>query len=124
MLREDFTLIVDVPDGRDIAKRSGDQSMELTVTGIFRRRRPCEARRHLENGVEIMTSADRLLSRDRNALVDALVSARKRIVFYAQRGPKGTVYEQQNEEALRKIAAALAALGFEGDGDDNGDDDD
>jgi hypothetical protein len=73
-----------------------------------------------------MTTADRLLPRDRNALIDALVSARKRIVFYAQRGPKGTVYEQQNEEALRKIAAALAALGFEGDGDDgdDGDDDD
>lgn len=28
------------------------------------------------------------------------------------------VYERLNEEALRKIAAALAALGFEGDGDD------
>ena len=70
-----------------------------------------------------MTTADRLLPRDRNAIIDALVSAKKRIVFYAQRGPKGIVYERQNEEALRKIAAALAALGFEGDGDDDGDDD-
>jgi hypothetical protein len=32
---------------------------------------------------------------------------------------QGKVYEQQDAEALRKIAAALAALGFEGDGDDD-----
>jgi hypothetical protein len=47
------------------------------------------------------------------------VSAKKRINFCEQWRPKDKVYERQDAEALRKSAAALAALGFEGDGDDD-----
>lgn len=58
-------------------------------------------------------------AKDRTAIIEALVSAKKRINFYEQWRPKGIIYERQDAEALRKIAAALAALGFEGDGDDD-----
>lgn len=62
-----------------------------------------------------------LTAEEQAAIVEALVSARRRISFYEKWRPKGVLYEQQDAEALRNIAAALATLDYEGD-DGDGDD--
>jgi hypothetical protein len=60
-----------------------------------------------------------LTREDQAAIIDALVAARKYIILIKQFVPKGSVYDQRRAETLRKIAAALAALDFEGDGDED-----
>jgi hypothetical protein len=60
-----------------------------------------------------------LTPEEQAAVIDALVSARKRISFYESQSSKRAVYQEQNADAMRKIAAALAVLDFDGDGDED-----
>ena len=60
-----------------------------------------------------------LTPEEQAAVIDALLSARKRIGFYESQTPKRALYREQNADAMRKIAAALAALDFDGDGDED-----